>query len=77
MDDFLKIKVLMIYYDHWGKEEIKARKIAGGMRKTISSLTEHFQTDDDTLNDALKRMFHDLFLDRFCGHFSSGCRGMF
>ena len=60
MDDSLKIKVLMIYYDHWGKEEIKARKVVHGMNKTLSLLMERFQSEDRTLNDGLKRMFNYL-----------------
>lgn len=60
MDDSLKIQVLMIYYDHWGKEEIKAQKVVLGINKTLSSLTERFQSEDRTLNDGLKRMFNYL-----------------
>lgn len=62
MDDSLKIKVLMIYYDHWGKEEIKARKIVHGINKTLFSLKKRFQfqSENRTLNDGLKRMFNYL-----------------
>lgn len=60
MDDPLKIKVLMIYYDHWGKEELKARKVVHGINKTLSALTERFQSEDRTLNDGLRRMFNYL-----------------
>lgn len=60
MNDLLKIKVLMIYYDHWGKDEIKARKTAHGINKTLSFLTERFQTEDRTVYDGLKRMFNYL-----------------
>ena len=60
MEDVLKIKVLMIYYDHWGKDEIQARKVVHGLEKTCSLLSQHFQTKDRTTEDALKRMFHYL-----------------
>lgn len=64
MEDALKIKVLMIYYDHWGKEEIKARKTVDGVNKTIMMLQSRFQTRDDTLLYAsLQKMFHYLFHD--------------
>lgn len=60
MEDASKIKVLMIYYDHWGKEELRARKTAYGINKTLSLLRERFQTQDRTLIEGLRRMFHYL-----------------
>jgi hypothetical protein len=60
MDDFLKIKVLMIYYDHWGRDEIRARKVVHGMNQTLCSLTERFQSEDRTVKDGLVRMFNYL-----------------
>jgi hypothetical protein len=60
MDDILKIKVLMIYYDHWGKEEITARKIVCGLNKTIGLLKIRFQTEENTIENGLKKMFYYL-----------------
>lgn len=65
MDDTLKIKVLMIYYEHWGKEEIKARKTVWGINKTLGTLKSRFQTrNDKVLHICLQKMFHYLFHDR-------------
>ena len=65
MEDALKIKTLMIYYDHWGKDEIKARKTVSGVNKTISMLQSRFQIrrDNTMLYASLQKMFHYLFLD--------------
>lgn len=60
MDDASKIKILMIYYDHWGKEELQARKTAHGVRETLSLLRGRFETKDHTLKDGLLRMFRYL-----------------
>lgn len=60
MDDASKIKVLMIYYDHWGKEELQARKTANGIHKTLSLLQMRFQTQDHTLIEDLQKMFHSM-----------------
>lgn len=64
MDDTLKIKVLMVYYEHWGKEEIKARKTAYGADQTLTTLKSRFQTrNDQILSVCLQKMFHYLFHD--------------
>lgn len=60
MEDVSKIRALMIYYDHWGKEELRSRKTAYGIHKTLSLLQERFQTQDRTLMEGLRRMFHYL-----------------
>ena len=60
MEDVVKVQVLMIYYDHWGRQELRARKIAHGMDKTLLLLEQHFQTRERTLIDGLKRMFQYL-----------------
>lgn len=53
-----KIKVLMIYYDHWGKEEIRARKALIGLQKTEKQLDEWFPMEgDEPLVDRLKQIF--------------------
>lgn len=33
MDDTLKIRVLMIYYEHWGREDARLRKNQDGLRQ--------------------------------------------
>ena len=65
MEDALKIKTLMIYYDHWGKDEIRARKTVSGVNKTISMLQSRFQIrhDNTVLYTSLEKMFHYLFHD--------------
>lgn len=40
MDDNTKIRVLMIYYEHWGKEEIRAQKALRGIEETMRMLDE-------------------------------------
>lgn len=40
MDDNTKIRVLMIYYEHWGKEEIRAQKASRGMEETMRMLDQ-------------------------------------
>jgi hypothetical protein len=42
MDDRTKIAVLMIYYQHWGKEEIHLRKVAHGIQETEKVFRHHF-----------------------------------
>lgn len=63
MEDTRKIRALMVYYDHWGKEELRARKTAHGVNKTLSLLRERFQTKDRSLLEGLRRMFHYLGQD--------------
>lgn len=70
MDDTLKLKVLMIYYDHWGKDEIKARKTSHGVKKTMELLKARYEIDDldeedddeekTSLETRLKRYFYYL-----------------
>lgn len=64
MDDLLKIRVLMIYYDHWGKDELKARQTVYGLNKTLHLLEERFHTKEYTMMESLKRMFSYLSEDR-------------
>ena len=40
MDDNTKIRALMIYYDHWGKEELRAQKTLRGLEETMRMLDE-------------------------------------
>lgn len=64
MDDTLKIRVLMIYYHHWGKDEINARKTVSGLNQTIRFLQDRFQTEEYSMMEGLKRMFSYLSEDR-------------
>lgn len=61
MDDASKIAVLMIYYQHWGKDEIRARKTLYGMKQTLKILGDDMITGDKTLEYELKRRFAFLF----------------
>lgn len=42
MDDATKVRVLNIYYDHWGIEELRVRKAVYGIDKTISLLMDWY-----------------------------------
>lgn len=64
MDDETKIKVLKIYYDHWGGDELWARKVVYGLKQTLLLLTNHFQTEQHhTLEHSLRRMFYCMCND--------------
>lgn len=59
MDEQTKIRVLMIYYNHWGKDEIRLRKTIDGLNKTISILKNEYASYNDlTLSDALGSLFY-------------------
>ena len=72
MDDAMKLKVLMIYYDHWGKDEIKARKISYGIKETMDILKARYEItyideedgedeeDKISLETRLRRYFYYL-----------------
>lgn len=84
MDDCMKIKVLMIYYDHWGAQEIRARKAVDGINKTISLLKDRFQTEEHSLEHGMKRFFHYMCDDEahfvcteFVDIFLEDCGGCF
>lgn len=47
MNDNTKISVLMIYYQHWGVDEIKARKVVHGAQQTITLLAKKMKNYDD------------------------------
>lgn len=51
--------VLMIYYNHWGKDEIRARKAVFGLKKTMRSLEEWFpvEQEEETLLSMLRKIF--------------------
>lgn len=59
MDDADKIRVLMIYWQHWGREEARARRASGGIRETIRLLGVFCGDDDEDpapLEDKLRRV---------------------
>lgn len=47
MNDATKIRVLMIYYQHWGLDEIQARKVVHGVQQTIALLEKQVKTYND------------------------------
>lgn len=53
--------VLMIYYNHWGKEEIRARKAVHGLKKTIRCLEEWFPMEQEDKQETLLSMLTKLF----------------
>lgn len=55
MDDARKIAALMIYYQHWGKEEIRARRAAHGWDRTRRLLDEHLWEGGETLLERTRR----------------------
>lgn len=60
MNDADKIRALMIYCQHWGREEARARRAAGGIRETMR-LMRIFCGDDEedkaSLDEKLRRVF--------------------
>jgi hypothetical protein len=44
MDDATKIQVLMIYYQHWGKDEIKAQQDQNGLQRTMDKIYHLFRS---------------------------------
>ena len=53
MDDNTKIRALMIYYEHWGKEELRAQKTLSGLEETMRMLGEYDM-------QALMESFYDV-----------------
>lgn len=63
MDDQTKIQVLMIYYEHWGKYEIRARKAAKGSKLTMDIFNkEYLYSESASLSDSIH-----ILLDRYSG----------
>jgi hypothetical protein len=50
MNNELKIRVLMIYYDHWGKEEIRQTRDQKGFMMTMDKIKALFMDFDDEDN---------------------------
>lgn len=59
MDDEIKIQILMIYYNHWGKYEINSRKVVSGIKKTMNFLNKEFVYNDLSLQQSLKSLFYN------------------
>ena len=48
MEDTLKIRVLMIYYEHWGKEQARIRKNRDGLQKFHELVQSKFRNRRNT-----------------------------
>jgi len=61
MDDTLKIKALMIYYDHWGKEESRIHKTIEGAKKFKEQIylkySNRYESHIEVLMDSDKSSF--------------------
>lgn len=53
MDDTLKIRVLMIYYEHWGKEEVRIHKDLDGLRRFHKLVQKEYGSRRETAWEAL------------------------
>lgn len=54
MDDTLKIKALMIYFEHWGKEEARIYKNLDGLKKFDDYIYKTYDSRYETALEALK-----------------------
>jgi hypothetical protein len=54
MDDTLKIKALMIFFEHWGKEEARTYKNLDGLKKFDKQIRTAYDSRYETAMDALK-----------------------
>lgn len=50
MDDNIKIKALMVYYHHWGMDEIKAERNRRALNKTMEKICELFRSKNSSPN---------------------------
>lgn len=64
MDDSTKIKALMIYCQHWGKEQTRLHKAIQGIQKTNEIIQHHFQGKLTTM-DMTKMSFWDYLSNSF------------
>lgn len=59
MDDTLKIKTLMIYYEHWGKEESRIYKTLEGVKKFKEQIdrkySNRYESDFEVLENTNKK----------------------
>ena len=65
MEDADKIKALMIYSQHWGKEEARARRVSDGIHETIRLLKVFCVDDDDVLADKLRQLLEHIGISRY------------
>jgi len=56
MDDSLKIKVLMIYFDHWGKEESRIYKNMDGLKKFDNHIHRTYETRYETALETMNNI---------------------
>lgn len=54
MNDALKVKALMIYFEHWGKEEARIYKNLDGLKKFDEYVHATYNSRYETSLDALK-----------------------
>lgn len=54
MDDSLKIKVLMIYFEHWGKEQAQIYKSLDGLKKFHYKIQNEYSNRYETALEALQ-----------------------
>lgn len=75
MDDTTKMRVLMIYYEYWGKEEIRTRKTVCGLHSTLKIIEDHIQNYDDYFY----YFCHDIYFlwTEFTDMFLKDCGGCF
>ena len=64
MDDYTKIQALLIYCQHWGKEQARIRKATKGIQKTNEILQYHFQ-GKLRMMDMSKLSFWKYLIDSF------------
>ena len=63
MDDTLKIKALMIFFEHWGKEEARIYKNIDGMKRFDKQIHMAYDSRYETAINALKKT--DMTSQRF------------
>lgn len=56
MDDTVKIKVLMIYFEHWGKEEARIYKNLEGLKQFHQQIHKNYHSRYETAFQALQKM---------------------
>jgi len=58
MDDTLKIKALMIYYEHWGREESRIQRTLEGVKRFKEQIykrySNRYESEFEVLNDSDK-----------------------
>lgn len=76
MEDTLKIRALMIYYEHWGKEEVRICKNLDGVRRFHTLVQMEYGSRRETALEALcdtnmsSRRFWQSMVDCLLPHMS-------